>query len=369
MSDHLHIVCLDAPSPPDYGGAIDMYYKIVALAESGKKIILHYYDYNKKRNAELLKDHCIEINAYHRKNFINSFSQPHIISSRINSSLVKRLNKDDHPILLEGLHCTGVYSYLNNKDRVIVRMHNEEANYYRSLATLEKSLFKKIFFSIEASLLKKYQNRLTKSVKIACLSETDIEVLKTGYNFSDLHFIPCFIPWQTVNSQQGKGDYCLYHGNMAISENEAAASWLIENVFTKIDIPFVIAGNSISKKISAVAREQKNCKLVYNPPADELNSLIRDAHINILPSKNNTGVKLKLLHALFEGRFCISNNKGIAGSHIHSGVHVANEPQEYIQLIQELFTQHFTQQHITERKNIEAVYNNKINAEKLSALW
>jgi hypothetical protein len=101
---------------------------------------------------------------------------------------------------------------------------------------------------------------------------------------------------------------------------------------------------------------------------DELNALIRDAHINILPSINNTGVKLKLLHALFEGRFCVTNTNGIKGSRISSNVHVANEPIEYIQLIQQLFAKDFTQQDILERKGILATYSNPLNAQKLSAL-
>ena len=45
----LHIICLDAPSPPNYGGAIDMYYKIRALALAGTRIILHYFAYREGR--------------------------------------------------------------------------------------------------------------------------------------------------------------------------------------------------------------------------------------------------------------------------------------------------------------------------------
>jgi hypothetical protein len=371
VSDYLHIVCLDAPSPPTYGGAIDMYYKITSLAGLGKKIILHYFDYSKKRDADSLDKYCEEINAYERKGFFTSlsFSTPYIIRSRTNRHLINRLNEDNHPILLEGLHCTGVLPFINNRERVVIRMHNEEVNYYKSLAALEGNFFKKIYFSLEVALLEKFQKRLNKKIQIACLSEKDIDVLRKEYGFINLHFVPCFIPWQSVRSLEGKGNYCLYHGNMAVSENEAAAIWLVKNVFSKINIPFVISGNKISKNLTAIAKEFKNCKLIYNPPADELRGLIKDAHINLLPSKNNTGVKLKLLHALFEGRFCITNSKGIEGSQIKSGLRIANEPGEYIQLVKELFEQDFTSQHIAERQMIEAVYNNENNALKLSELW
>ena len=370
MNDHLHIVCLDAPAPPDYGGAIDMYYKITALAGLGKKIILHYFNYN-KRNADSLTSYCVEINSYKRKNFARSLSfiSPYIVSSRINHDLIKRLNEDHYPVLLEGLHCSGITPYLNDQNRVVLRMHNDESNYYKSLASIDSKLFRKIYFSLETILIKKYQKGLNKNVKVASLSEKDIIVLAKEYGFSNLHFIPCFIPWQALKAKTGKGDYCLYHGNMAIAENESAAVWLINEVLSKLKFPLVVAGRSMSKKLISAAKQNKNCRLIIDPPIDEMNSLIRDAHINILPSKNNTGVKLKLLHALIEGRFCITNTNGIAGSQIQSGVNIANEPEEYAQLVEQLFKEDFTLQHSEERQHILTVYNNKTNAQKLSELW
>ncbi|HZI00495.1 MAG TPA: mannosyltransferase, partial [Flavisolibacter sp.] len=74
MSDQLHIVCLDAPAPPDYGGAIDIYYKIKALAGIGKKIILHYFDYKPGRSAGDLDSICVEVNTYSRKSITGFFS-------------------------------------------------------------------------------------------------------------------------------------------------------------------------------------------------------------------------------------------------------------------------------------------------------
>jgi hypothetical protein len=42
--------------------------------------------------------------------------------------------------------------------------------------------------------------------------------------------------------------------------------------------------------------------------------LIRKAQLHILPSFNDTGIKLKLLHVLFEGRFCMVNTASVEGS-------------------------------------------------------
>lgn len=370
MNDNLHIVCLDAPSPPDYGGAIDMYYKVKALAELGKKISLHYFNYKEHRNVEGLEKYCLEINAYQRSKYLSSLSifKPYITTSRINKALINKLNQDNYPILLEGLHCAGIIPYLRQPSRVVLRMHNEEAAYYSALALNEPNWLRKSYYSIESSRINRFQNKLDHHLKLAVLSNNDLGIFKQQ-GFSNTHFIPCFLPWQEIKSLPGKGEYCLYHGNMGIIENEIAAVWLINNVFNQINIPLVIAGKGISGKLQKLARKKNNIRLIFQPPSNELDALIKDAHINVLPSFNTTGVKLKLLHALFYGRFCITNNQGINGSGINTSVYTAEAAEDFRNTIITLFEKPFEEEQITERQSIKELYNNQTNALKLSAIW
>lgn len=371
MRQTIHIVCLDAPSPPNYGGAIDMHYKIKALAEVGHKVILHYFNYHPERNAADLEDFCEATYAYQRKPLLQSLPlfRPHIIQSRVNNELVKRLNNDANPVLLEGLHCAGIIPMLTGPQRVVLRMHNEEAAYYQHLAKTERNTLKRFYFEREGRLLHQFQARLDKRIKLACLSESDIETFRSGYRFQHAGFIPCFIPWQTLNSKIGKGNYCLYHGNMSVSENEEAAIWLIDNVFSKLNIPLWIAGKGISKRLVQKAQQHGNVKLIFQPSIKELDELIANAQINVLPSMNRTGVKLKLLNALFNGRFCITNRPGVEGSRIETGLMIQDEPDGWKQQIQQTFNQEFTTLHREERAMFTTLYNNHRNAEKLSALW
>jgi hypothetical protein len=371
VSEFLHIVCLDAPSPPDYGGAIDMYYKIKAIAATGKQIILHYFNYNPSRNAGDLEKYCVAIHAYQRKTILKAFpfSQPFIVLSRINQTLINRLNQDDHPILLEGLHCSGILPSVKNPQRVILRMHNEEAAYYHYLAVSEKAFFKKMYFRQESRMLKTYQQSLLKDLKLACLSETDITVFKEEYGFQQVSFIPCFIPWQQLAGKPGKSDYCLYHGNLLVSENEEAAIWLINKVFSQLIVPLVIAGKGISSRLAKAAAPYQHIRLVSNPSINEIDELIADAHINVLPSLNSTGVKLKLLNALLNGRHCITNYNGIKGSNISNGVLVEDDAVKWHQLIVNLMQEEFMPHHLANRSEVLTIYNNRTNAEKLTALY
>ena len=371
MSEAIHIVCLDAPSPPDYGGAIDMFYKIKALHEIGKKVTLHYFGYNPARGAKELEQYCIAIHVYERKSLWQSLplSRPYIVQSRINRELIGRLNADNHPVLLEGLHCAGLLPFLQNKERVILRMHNEEASYYRQLAKTERSFLKRLYFLQESRLLHRDQKRMEKTVALACLSEADMRIFENEYGFRKLFFLPCFLPWQEVNSLEGKGDYCLYHGNLAVSENEEAVRWLIEEVFSQLPVPFVVAGKNISARLKKLARHYTNITLVNNPPEDELQAIVRDAHIHVLPSLNNTGVKLKLLNALLNGRFCLTNAAGVQGSRIQRGIEVQEDSAGWIAAVTLLMEKAFTAAEIAERKEILSLYHNRENAKLLSAAW
>jgi hypothetical protein len=366
VADKLHIVCLDAPSPPDYGGAIDMHYKIKALANAGVAITLHYFDYKAGRNADDLRQYCTNIFSYSRKTFLRAptFSKPHIVASRINQPLIERLNADSNPVLLEGVHCTGIIPFLKTRKRnILVRLHNDEATYYRHLAKAEGNFFKSSYYHIESLLLKRHQKNLPSGVSYAALSEKDKAVFKIGYGMENVFVVPPFVPWNEITSMAGNGTFCLYHGNLSVSENEAAALWLVENVFSQTTVPFVIAGNTNSARLEKAAKPFRHINVKSNPATQELEELIRQAHIHVLPDFNNTGIKLKLLHALFCGRFCITNNAELTGC---DTVALAQTPQHYMGFLKSFMDQEFTAAHIEERTEALRLYDNKQSAELLT---
>ena len=45
MKNKLHIISLDIPFPANYGGVIDIFYKLKSLSNLGVEIILHCFEY------------------------------------------------------------------------------------------------------------------------------------------------------------------------------------------------------------------------------------------------------------------------------------------------------------------------------------
>jgi glycosyltransferase involved in cell wall biosynthesis len=184
--------------------------------------------------------------------------------------------------------------------------------------------------------------------------------------------LPLFLPndWQ-VNSKEGKGNFCLYQGDLSVPANEKAALWLIKEVFAGLEIPLIIAGKNPSSKLQSTVEKQQIISLVANPSSNEMDSLIANAQMNILPSFSSSGIKLKLLNALFHGRHCLVNNDTISGSGLDGLCHIANEPIGLKSLIKELYHQQFSSNEIEKRKVVlESMFNNETNAKQmLKAIW
>jgi len=105
LDKHLHIVSFDVPFPANYGGVFEIYHTLRSLHREGVKIHLHCFDYGRGQQPEL-KKYCATVDYYERHTGHKGFSMklPYIVSSRANPALLENLSKDDHPILLEGIH-------------------------------------------------------------------------------------------------------------------------------------------------------------------------------------------------------------------------------------------------------------------------
>ena len=361
----INIVSFDVPFPPNYGGAVDVFYKIKALHHLGVKIHLHCFEYGRGKQKELNK-YCKSVSYYERdKSKTKLFSKlPFVVATRKNEKLLTNLNKNVHPILIEGLHNCWFLDELKPSDRfVAVRTHNVEHDYYRGLAKVEKSLVKKQFFLSEAKKLKTFESVLKKADVLFSISPNDTDYFNSKYK--NAKYLPAFHSGEEVTSKKGKGKFALYHGNLGVGENNEASLYLID-VFSKLDYPLVLAGSDPSKELVKKVKLSKNVSLSDNIPFLEMESLIADAHINILPTFQPTGIKLKLLSALYKGRFCVVNKYMVQNTGLEEACFEANTPAKFRKIITTLLDQDFKEEDLEKRKSILLnKFNNSINAHNL----
>lgn len=367
MPRHIHVVSFDIPYPPIYGGIIDVYYKIKSLHQLGYQITLHCFQYNDKTEQSELNQYCHKVYYYPRKKAYQVFFSmvPYIISSRSSDELLSNLAEDNDPIIFEGLHTCFYLAHPQIKNRYkIVWMHNIEWDYYKNLSKADKNFIHKIHFSVESKKLKIFEKYLVEAQAIFSVNQKDAEYMKQYCENSI--FIPPFHLNEKVTTKAGTGDYILYHGSLDVVENHQAAVFLITSVFSKMDKKVIIAGKQPKASLIDLIKRYPHVKLMADLPVDELNQLIENAQCNVLFTFQATGLKHKLLNALYKGRFVIANDKMVSNSGLENLCRIANTSDEIVKAINEIWGKEKSIEKIQERENILLEqYSNISNAQRM----
>jgi hypothetical protein len=316
----IHIISLDVPFPPDYGGVIDIYYRAKALKDLGIYVILHCFEYGRGTNHDF-KEIADEIHYYKRKKSLwsNFKKEPFIVATRRDEKLVNRLLEDNFPILMEGLHTTSILSDERFANRQKwVRIHNVEWQYYEALAYATSSPLK-------------YEKILAKADQLFCLNERDLDYYLVINSSTNLWAVGCDFK---VNETEKPKNYALFHGNLSVSENERALRWIIESWdSSQIQMPLIVAGKNPSKGLQNELKRHSFISLKSNPSSEEMDELIRTAEINLLITFQSTGVKLKLINSIIQGNRCVVNPLMIEGTDLGQFCEIIDDAEDLIQAI------------------------------------
>jgi len=367
-SQYLHIVSFNIPYPADYGGVIDIYYKIKALSQAGIRIILHCFEYGRQHSKEL-EDLCFKVYYYKRKRGMKYIlhSDPYIVTTRNANSMPKNLLKDPFPVLFEGLHTTGLLPLCKEARKLtLVRAHNIEHSYYQGLARSSNRPLPKLFFRSEAAKLKSYEGILRHADHILSIARHEAKYFSEKYG--DAIFLPAFHKFDELSSLPGTGSYILFHGNLGVVENSDVILRLARERLSHLPYQVIVAGKNPSMHFRKRMARYPNIRVVADPLDQELDKLIQEAQINLLFTRQATGIKLKLLHALFAGRHCLVNPEMVEGSGLERLCTVATSGPEIDLQIHDLMTRAFDASQIKMRKKALLEFSNRAGAEKIFRL-
>lgn len=364
------MVAFDVPYPANYGGVIDIFHKLRWLHKMQVKIILHCFQYGREKSIEL-DELCEKVYYYKRSRYINPFigTTPYIVSTRNNEELLENLCLDNKPILFEGIHTTFFLAHKRLKSRLkIIRNHNIEHDYYKNLEMVETNFFKKYFFRNESDNLRSYEKLIKNAKHVLAISNADYNYLQKEYHNAVM--VSAFHENDNVKISLGRGKFVLYHGNLSVGENNHAALYLVKNVFKHLRIPVVIAGNKPSPELQSLCEQYQHIQLIDNWTNEQIMSAISEAHINVLATFQGTGIKLKLLNALFKGRFCVVNPLMVQETGLEQLCIVANNAEIMIESIEKIWQCDFTAKDIEIRNNKlnNSEYSNAVNIQKIIEL-
>ncbi|MDR2497151.1 MAG: glycosyltransferase family 1 protein [Tannerellaceae bacterium] len=371
MKQSINIVVFNVPYPPNYGGIIDVYYLITALKAQGIHTILHCFTYETDR-SHFPSEICKEVYYYKRLTGWRSHLSllPYNVMSRRSDELLHNLAANPWPILFESLHtCYHLNDPRLNDRLTICRMGNVEHDYYRYLAKACRGLVPKLFHLLESRRFYHYQAVLGRARLLLPISLTDAKYFRQLFPHHRLEFVPAFHAHDSVVAEPGQSDFILYHAKLSVHENEQTALFLVHKVFAGLDCPCVIAGMNPTKRLTKAARQYPHIRIEANPTASRMSDLIRQAHIHLLPTFQPTGLKLKLLNSLFEGRHILVNRLMLAGSGLDELCHVADSASDMITTCRQLMLAPFDTAEITRRERILIpFYTSSCQAAKLRDL-
>ena len=310
MSREIQIVSFGVPYPPDYGGAIDVYYKIRSLAETGCRVILHCFEYEGNHRHPHLESLCTRVHYYKRRSLTSAFDPvtPHIVESRQVKQLLGNLVSGEGSILFDGVHTTGFINHpaLQGRNKA-VRAHNVESQYYTALARTSSNVIHRSYYRLEAIRLKKWEeSKLSAANVILPISKADTAYFNRFYP-GKVSWLPPFHKFRDVSIKEGKGDFVLVHGDYSIGENVRSTLAMIRHVFGKSGVRVIIAGRNPKHVLVQEVSQYPNIALHPNVSEEEMEQLMRNAQVQVIHAEQTAGFKLKLLHAAFSARHCLCN--------------------------------------------------------------
>ena len=348
----LHVVCFAVPFPPDYGGAIDVWHRLRALAAEGVRMHVHAFVYGRFRPQAELEALAAAVQYYPRSlsSAILQGGFPLSVRSRQSRALFKVLQADDHPILFEGIQTTAWAGELEGR-RLLLRAHNIEHQYYAGL-TVQRHGAARWLYTRESTALARYEPAMARRMDMVFAISPADQQWFAGQGIRAELLLP-FHGHDRPDLPSGRGQYVLYQGDLSLEINQRAVHELIAWAPPRPDRPLVVAGRSGNPQFENRIRGVPNIIRHADVSAAMMTRLIRDAQVAVIHSLHASGMKLKLFAALYQGRFIAASPHDLTGTPLDQAVH-AYTPETVNALLDELWVRDFNAAEMSRRTAILA---------------
>jgi len=351
----IQIVSFDWPWPPNYGGVVDVYYRIESLLELGIGVELLVVSQHDQPSPipEHWKKQRFQLFSFPRRGWRSALSpKPYIVSSRAVAQLLPKLASGPPIILFEGIHTTAFlgHSRLANHKQW-VRVHNREAAYYQELSETTDSSLGKIYYREEARRLRKYEPRVLAEADLLLPASHRDEAYCESLAPGRVEVLRSSTSQKEVDIKTGRGEFVLFHAGLHVDDNAISAVELAKRMSARPDIKLVVAGKDPSEQLQATLATIPNVELIANPSIEAMHDLIADAQIILLHANHQAGYKVKLLESLARGRWVLANSKMVHGAPgLVSGIAVVDEAKAWLEKVGKLWTLPFLVKDSTERE-------------------
>lgn len=336
------------PYPAYFGGAYDVLERIKGLKHLGHDVDLICTCKEKPddKNVLFMKQFINELIIVPRKNKLGYifYSEPLQAVSRKLLKKITLQREYDYAIL----ESESVGKILENNSlkakNIIIRVHNNEANYFNELSKSTKNFKNKIYYYLESLKFKSYSRNIFKqSDRLWFISNKEINNTK-DLNLSNksIH-LPASVNSKFVKQELSTKNV-LYVGALFVPNNMEAIIWYLKNVHSLLldehNYKLTIVGSTgefESETYQKILAGYSNVEIFLNQK--DLSNHYSNATVFINPMLHGAGVKLKSINAIQNGLVLVSSKTGAEGiGLIKNEMYLeAMSPNDFVKAILKVF--------------------------------
>lgn len=346
------ILTLRIPFPLTDGGAIAMYGLMEKLSQAGHQLTIaslntkkHYYDPN-------------VLTPFGRVETTDIDTTPHIIPAirsflwERNAYNIQRFDVPAHHDLLKKIlyknkfdiiQLEGVYlaHYIPTIRRmtdtpIVLRAHNVEYKIWEKYAQEEPNKLKKFYFSHLAKRGKYFEKKsLPLTDGVITFTKTDaeyfrklgysgqLEIISAGYN------VPNELPRVNIFPNT-----LAFMGSLEWLPNRQGLDWFVKLIFPLIlkEIPEAIL-HIAGKNPPTFIEEYASDNVIFHGFVPVATEFLKDKAVVIVPLLSGSGIRIKILEGLSNGKCIVSTSLGADGTDTIHGQQllIADNPQAFAQ--------------------------------------
>lgn len=377
------LLCNKSPFPAIEGGPIAMDSMIRGLMMSGIDVSVLAVDSKKYPAASLPEDLAKDVNLRFETAFIKlelnpfaalynllkgrSYHASRFRSTEFENKLRLLLHSNDFDIIQFETPFLGHYLPLirsQSNAKVILRAHNIEHRVWERLAEKETSFFKRHYLKSLSRSLKRFERDLAASCDgVITITERDAGWFKS----LGLKKIISFPFGINIGMDEEKDipapDAQLFHlGSMDWLPNLEGINWFLKEIWPQVKqqnptAKLHLAGRNMPSSISDI----KDDRILVHGEVPDAMVFMQTYGIMIVPLLSGSGMRIKIIEGMQNGRAIISTSLGAEGIECTDGKNIllADSAEQFAQGIARLVTDESLRCRIGEaaRRHIRQAYN------------
>jgi glycosyltransferase involved in cell wall biosynthesis len=244
-----------------------------------------------------------------------------------------------------------MYQYVPDdfKGRVVLHQHNCEYLMWHRFGEIEKNIFKKAALYIQSFLIKRYETKIGKQADVILAAPNDIEELvKLGIPkekfFITYHLAEDdFLSYPPLEYSPHK-EALLFFGTLTWEANIDGLIWFLDNCWEKLllskpNLQFYIVGKNPDKRIVDCTKKHQHITLPGF--VEDLEPYFQKSGIFICPLRFGSGIKVKVVNAMYRGIPVVTTPIGIEGLSVENNKQIAfaSNPQDFNKAILKLLNE------------------------------